>query len=90
MISHAGSGVIYVYAQANEENAAALTTAITGLRDRAVRAGGSLVVERCPTEVKAPIDVWGDVGPAVRIMRTLKATFDPQGILNPGRFVGGI
>ena len=27
---------------------------------------------------------------ALKLMRRLKASFDPAGIFNPGRFVGGI
>ena len=35
-------------------------------------------------------DVWGDIGPALGIMRRLKSALDPRDTLNPGRFVGGI
>ena len=36
------------------------------------------------------LDVWGDVGPAIEPMRRLKRELDPAGVLNPGRYVGGI
>jgi glycolate oxidase FAD binding subunit len=36
------------------------------------------------------MDVWGPVGNALELMRRVKHQFDPAGILNPGRFVGGI
>jgi glycolate oxidase FAD binding subunit len=48
------------------------------------------VVEHAPVEAKAALDVWGDIGPALSVMRELKAELDPRGILNPGRYVGGI
>jgi glycolate oxidase FAD binding subunit len=48
------------------------------------------VVEHAPAECKPGLDVWGDVGPALGLMRALKAELDPRGVLNPGRFVGGI
>jgi glycolate oxidase FAD binding subunit len=51
---------------------------------------GSLVVLRCPPEWKAQIDVWGASGDALPLMRRIKTQFDPNNILNPGRFVGGI
>jgi glycolate oxidase FAD binding subunit len=39
---------------------------------------------------RASLDVWGKPPPAIERMRELKARFDPNGTLNPGRFVGGI
>jgi glycolate oxidase FAD binding subunit len=52
--------------------------------------GATAVVEHAPAAVKGALDVWGDVGPALPLMRRVKAELDPQGILNPGRYVGGI
>ena len=52
--------------------------------------GGAWVVEKCPPEVKRGRDVWGPLPPGLRIMRRLKLALDPHGILNPGRFVGGL
>jgi glycolate oxidase FAD binding subunit len=52
--------------------------------------GGSCVVEHAPPLAKPGLDVWGDVGPALEPMRRLKRELDPAGVLNPGRFVGGI
>jgi glycolate oxidase FAD binding subunit len=51
---------------------------------------GTCVVEHTPPEAMASLDVWGDVGPPLDAMRRLKQELDPAGILNPGRFVGGI
>jgi len=52
--------------------------------------GGTCVIEHAPAATKAGVDVWGEVGPALDAMRRLKAELDPQGVLNPGRYVGGI
>ncbi len=62
---------------------------ITRLRD-ALGAGGSVVVERAPVAEKELLDVWGPPPAGFALMRGLKASLDPRGILNPGRFVGGI
>ena len=63
---------------------------IVELRQGLEARGGSLVVLRCPLEVKAKLDVWGSSGDALPVMKSIKAQFDPAGVLNPGRFIGGI
>ncbi len=58
------------------------------LRDAVTALGGSLVVESvAPIE---GVDPWGPPGEAYEVMRGLKDQYDPKGILNPGRFIGGI
>ena len=52
--------------------------------------GGFLTVLEAPIALKQDVDVWGYGGTAVEIMRRIKQQFDPEGILSPGRFVGGI
>ncbi len=59
------------------------------LRQVCTRLGGSTVVVDAPAEVKAAVDVWGPI-PALDLMRRVKAQFDPDHRLAPGRFVGGI
>jgi len=69
---------------------AALLDAIKELRKSLESRGGSFVVLRCPLEIKSKIDVWGSASDALPLMRSIKAQFDPTGVLNPGRFIGGI
>jgi glycolate oxidase FAD binding subunit len=52
--------------------------------------GGYLVVLDAPEPARRTVDVWGPPPDGVAVMRRLKAEFDPKGVLNPGRFVGGI
>ena len=66
-----------------------MVEAVNELRAAARSVDGYLVVERCPLEVKEQVDVWGEVEGA-GLMRRIKERLDPQGILNPGRFVAGI
>lgn len=56
------------------------------LRTAIERGGGSLVILRDAGE----LDAWGTAGDTIPLMHALKQQFDPRGILNPGRFVGGI
>ena len=48
--------------------------------------GGHATLIRAESDVRAAVDVFQPLEPGVeRISRKLKATFDPAGILNPGR-----
>jgi len=90
-VGEAGSGVLWL-ALAGPLDARALQRGLLGpLRAALAEEAGALVVERAPAEAKAELDVWGPVAPeALAIMERLKREFDPDGVLNPGRFVGGL
>ena len=59
-------------------------------RDTVHRLKGRMIIEQCPSEIKAQFDVWDCIGESLFIMRSMKKQYDPTGILNPGRFAGGI
>jgi glycolate oxidase FAD binding subunit len=90
-IGRAGNGILTTYIL---ENGAAKTDPLVDLIDKftaeAMKQDGNLVVESCPTELKAKISVWGQPRTDLVVMRRLKEKMDPVGVLNPGRFVGGI
>ena len=60
------------------------------VQDIACSLGGDAIVERCPESAKPYLDVWGTEPSAMSVMRRLKYQFDPDNILNPGRFIGGL
>lgn len=68
---------------------AAASAAIAAARTQLVAGGGSLVVETAPGELRT-VDPWGPPPGSFAIMKQLKQRFDPDGRLNPGRFVGGL
>ena len=51
---------------------------------------GRAVIECCPAELKQQVNVWGPARDDLTLIERLKKAFDPQGILSPGRFIGGI
>ena len=63
---------------------------IQTVREAVSSEGGNMVVETCPPSAKAGLDVWDDVGDQITVMRALKDQYDPERILSPGRYVGGI
>ena len=58
------------------------------VREGAGRFGGTAVVQKCPTALKDRVDVWGGEPRGIGVMRRLKAQYDPNNIMNPGRFAG--
>jgi glycolate oxidase FAD binding subunit len=91
IVGEAGNGVLRAAAEGSLSPADWAKDIVSPLRDGLSAEGGSLVVERAPVELKRAADVWGPIpAPALTVMKRLKAEFDPRGILNPGRFVGGL
>jgi glycolate oxidase FAD binding subunit len=68
----------------------ALVENLRATRDILVGLGGYMVALRLPEAARERFDVWGTPPDGLGIMKRLKAAFDAKGILNPGRFVGGI
>lgn len=53
--------------------------------------GALAMLEWAPPQVKAACGgVWGKPRPDFGLMRKVKQSFDPGGVLSPGRFAGGI
>jgi len=67
-----------------------ITSLVRVCREHAAASGGALLLERIPHEHKRDLDVWCGPVHGLALMRQLKAKFDPNGILSPGRFVGGL
>lgn len=61
---------------------------IAELREEISELGGTVVVES--REPLDGVEPWGPPGDGFEVMRGLKQQYDPQGILNPGRFLGGL
>jgi glycolate oxidase FAD binding subunit len=51
---------------------------------------GFAIVEHAPLGWRSKIDLWGARNSSFRLTEGIKNKIDPKGILNPGRFVGGL
>ncbi|HSE38937.1 MAG TPA: FAD-linked oxidase C-terminal domain-containing protein, partial [Blastocatellia bacterium] len=78
-----GTGIIRVGFDADALSA---VDQIKRLRASAAGAKGTLTIEKAPAGVRASADAWGHVGTTAELMRSIKARFDPQSLLNPGKF----
>jgi glycolate oxidase FAD binding subunit len=89
LLVYPGAGLVFAFLDLAGA-AAAAGAALAAVRDAARAGGGGFVVEEAPLAVKRAHDAFGDPPGGLAIMRSLKQRFDPRGILNPGRFAGGI
>ncbi len=67
-----------------------LAPAVEEMRNAAIALGGHLTIQRAPRALRERVDVWGPTRSDFVIMQKLKRELDSNGVLNPGRFVGGI
>lgn len=88
VVSDAALGIVHAHF-APQDEAASWAVFYADLQDKALRVGGSLVIERMPDALRrAGAEVWQPVLPEIALMRRIKNNLDPQGRWNPGRFAG--
>jgi glycolate dehydrogenase FAD-binding subunit len=80
-------GILYI---GLEGDPGPLEALVNGLRTAAAAHSGHLVLHRASGELVERVGAWGPAPPSLPLMKKLKQELDPNGILNPGRFVGGI
>jgi hypothetical protein len=86
IIGRAGLGVLLARLDGPAD---AQARAIGSVRERCQPGQGSVVVLRGADALQS-IDAWGPMSDSFRVMQAVKRSFDPQGILNPGRGPGGL
>lgn len=67
-----------------------LNDCVYSMRQYASTSHCHFIVEYCPVKLKSRMTIWGNAGPNFSIMQRLKSEFDPNRILSPGRFIGGL
>jgi glycolate oxidase FAD binding subunit len=91
LLAQPGHGVLQLSVRDEFDAGRVMKDLVLPLRGALEAEGGSLIVERGPAELKDQCDVWGTIDPEIMaIMVRIKSEFDPAGLLNPGRFVGGL
>jgi len=80
LLCYPESGLVYVRTDDPE--------AYSSLLETAREQEGNAVLEAGPPELKAELDVFGEIPGGYELMRRIKEKMDPAGIFSPGRFVG--
>jgi glycolate oxidase FAD binding subunit len=84
IVADMAAGAIWI--GSNETGSAAARFA--QFRSKAAQHNGHVVLVVAPADLKRNLDIWGPAPPAFFLMRRIKQQFDPQRLMNPGRFVG--
>jgi FAD/FMN-containing dehydrogenase len=86
--AHVGAGILRVAVSGLSIEGTALdpwVKALQTLRTRLEERGGTLTLSVGPDRLMTEVGAWGSAGREKRLMEGLKAQFDPEGILAPGR-----
>ncbi len=79
-----GGGLVWLAVGAPDGGHAAVRAAVA-------RGGGHATLIRAPAELRATIPVFQPQDPGLaRLSQRLKESFDPRGVLNPGRMYAGV
>ncbi len=89
LLAHLGRGIIYSGTETSliPEQLVSVLAKLVGVADSM---GGHTIVEKTRPELKEGFDVWGPRPDAFAVMERLKNEFDSRGVLNPGRYLGGL
>jgi len=91
VIVHPGLRQAVAFFDLEHEDTARVDFALRAARSAAGPSGGAhVVLEHAPAWAKQGRDVFDAPPATLPLMRALKAQFDPAGVLNRGRFVGGL
>ncbi len=91
--AHAGNGACIAHLLPDGTDEPTMAKAVETINDLSrhfTENGGSLVVSKAPQALKKNLNIWGEPGSAFPVMERLKQKIDPTGMMNPGRFVGGL
>jgi glycolate dehydrogenase FAD-binding subunit len=91
MLCHTGNGLtlINLLPKPKGVDDKSLVEAVRTLLAECRKAGGNLIVQRAPVELKNALPVWGEPGSDLPLMKRIRVEIDPANLMNPGRFAVG-
>jgi glycolate oxidase FAD binding subunit len=88
-----GLGIIYfalLPSALDDDSKQRVVKTTSSIHEACTRLGGQSTIPWCPTTWKSNLEVWGPENPNFPQLQKIKNVFDPEGILSPGRFLGGL
>jgi glycolate oxidase FAD binding subunit len=83
--SSPGLGIVVTRLDLGSEGSAGL---LADVQDILLDLAETVTILAAPPSWKHGIDVWGRLPEGFEVMRSLRAQFDPERTINPGRFAG--
>ena len=91
LLSGSGNALLALLCENDEEpQRTSLASGVTELFSYLSAEQATATILHAPDWLKQRCNVWGPPRPDVPLMQRVKASFDPQNIFAPGRFVGGL
>jgi glycolate oxidase FAD binding subunit len=89
LLCHAGCGVSLINILLDPEAGSGENPkeAVQSLMSECRNAGGNLVIQRAPADLKRSLPVWGEMGADLVLMKRIREELDPSCLMNPGRFI---
>ncbi|MFC1816233.1 FAD-binding oxidoreductase [Thermodesulfobacteriota bacterium] len=91
--AHSGSGICVINLLLDQAANASIDKAVQFMDEllkQSRKAGGNTVIQNAPSKVKSKLSVWGQTGSDFIAMKQLKERLDPNNVMSPGRFIGGL
>lgn len=82
-----GTGICQIVLRGSSED---INRSIGHLREFAVKLRGYAIVKHLPDSLKGKVDVWGEKPSYFPLLEGIKVKMDPNRIMNPKRYIGGI
>lgn len=91
VIAHTATGLLLArFPLPDRADETCVDAAWRAARRAAAAGAGDFVLESAPIWAREARDVFGNASESLPLLRALKQRFDPDGVLNPGRFVAGL
>ncbi|SEM60054.1 glycolate oxidase FAD binding subunit [Mesobacillus persicus] len=82
-----GTGICQIVLRGSRDD---VEQSIRQLREFAVKLGGYAIVKHLPDSLNGKVDVWGEKPSYFPLLEGIKVKMDPNRIMNPKRYIGGI